>query len=188
MFFYYLRGYPYFAIMTVSIDQWCAGIGLFYGKVYVSIKVFNTNTCLSSVCQNLFSLVYYFYLFLFLLLLCNGDVESNRGPKKNKYFSLSCCHWNVNSLLTSLEAYNSVFKYDFVCVSETYLDSTISSDNNNVNISGYNLIRADHPSNSKRGGVCIYYKESLALQTLNNIGLPEFVFLLHRKSRAIEIY
>ena len=39
--------------------------------------------------------------------------------------------------------------------------------------SRYNLIRADHPSNSKRGGVCINYKDSLAVQTLNNIGVPE---------------
>ena len=66
-----------------------------------------------------------------------------------------------------------MFKYDFICISETHLDSTISSDNNNLNFSGHNLIRANHPSNSKRGGVCIYYKESLAVQTLNNIGLPE---------------
>ena len=69
--------------------------------------------------------------------------------------------------------YNLVFKYDFICISETYLDLTISSDNNNLNISGYNLIRADLPSNSKRGGVCIYYKESLIVQTLSNIDLPE---------------
>ena len=60
MFYYYLRGYPYFAIMTVSIDQWQAGIGLFYGNIYVSIKVFNTNICLASVCQNLF----YSHLFI----------------------------------------------------------------------------------------------------------------------------
>ena len=56
---------------------------------------------------------------------------------------------------------------------ETYLYSTISSDNNNLNVFGYNLIRADQSSNTKRGGVCIYYKESLAVQTLNSIGLPE---------------
>ena len=28
-------------------------------------------------------------LFLFLLLLCNGDVEFNPGPKKNKEFSVT---------------------------------------------------------------------------------------------------
>ena len=108
--------------MTVNIDQWCAGIELFYGNIYVSIKVFNTNICLSSVWQNLFSLVYCFSLFLFffffflLLLLCNGDVQSNPESKKSKELSLSCCHLNVNSLLAhdcvevnSLEAYNSVF-------------------------------------------------------------------------------
>ena len=38
-------------------------------------------------------------LFLSLLLLCNGNVESNPGPKKSKEFSLSCYHWNVNSFL-----------------------------------------------------------------------------------------
>ena len=26
------------------------------------------------------------------------------------------------------------------------------------------MIRADHPSNTKRGGVCIYYKEYLPLK------------------------
>ena len=55
-----------------------------------------------------------------------------------------------------------------------YIDPNISSDNNNLNISGYNLMRVDHPSNPKRGGVSIYYKESLAVQILNNVGLPEF--------------
>ena len=68
MLSYYLRGYSYFTIMTVSINQWHAGIGLFYGKVYVSVKVFNINICLSLVCQNLFSLVYCFYLFLFCFI------------------------------------------------------------------------------------------------------------------------
>ena len=30
-----------------------------------------------------------------------------------------------------------------------------------MTIEGYNLLRADHPNNKKRGGVCIYYKEHL---------------------------
>ena len=44
-------------------------------------------------------------------------------------------------------------------MSETYLDSSIPD--NLTDIRGYNLVRADHPDNIKRGGVCIYYKESL---------------------------
>ena len=105
------------------------------------------------MCENLFSLVYCFYLFPFLLLLCNRDVESNLGLKKNLEFSVSCCHCNVNSILdhdytkiTYLEAYNSAFKYDFICISEMYLDSKIFSENNNPNILGYNLIKPDCPS------------------------------------------
>ena len=31
-------------------------------------------------------------------------------------------------------------------------------------MNGYNLVRADHSSNSKKCGVCIYYQESLAVQ------------------------
>ena len=31
----------------------------------------------------------------------------------------------------------------------------------------HNLLRADHPSNAKRGGVCIYYKETLALKGIS---------------------
>ena len=34
-------------------------------------------------------------------------------------------------------------------------------------IYGYKLIRADHPSDTKRGGVCIYHKESISVKVLN---------------------
>ena len=61
--------------------------------------------------------------------------------------------------------YISTYKYDFICLSETFLDS--SSLDNLVDIQGYNLVRADHPDNSKRGGVCIYYKESLPVRVIN---------------------
>ena len=40
-------------------------------------------------------------------------------------------------------------------------------------LEGYNLIRSDHPSNTKRGGVCIYYKESLAVRLVDITCLPE---------------
>ena len=56
---------------------------------------------------------------------------------------------------------------DIICLSETYLDSSIQSDNDNLEIPGYNLVRSDYPSNNKRGGVCIYYKASLPLRVID---------------------
>ena len=51
--------------------------------------------------------------------------------------------------------------------SEACLDSSISNDDDNLEILGYDLFRADHPYNTKRGGVCIYYRNSLFLKILN---------------------
>ena len=42
---------------------------------------------------------------------------------------------------------------------ETFLDSSISNEDERINIKSYNLLRTDHPSNNKRGGVSMYYKE-----------------------------
>ena len=50
---------------------------------------------------------------------------------------------------------------ELVCLSQTFLDSTIPNDDVNIQINRYSLLRADHPNNIKRGGVCIYFKESL---------------------------
>ena len=54
-----------------------------------------------------------------------------------------------------------------ICLSETYLDSRILSDNGNLELPGYNLVRADNPINTKRGGVCIYYENSLPLKVID---------------------
>ena len=42
-----------------------------------------------------------------------------------------------------------------------------------VDIEGYKLIHADHPGNIQRGGVCIYHKESLPVQIINQDYLKE---------------
>ena len=44
-----------------------------------------------------------------------------------------------------LRAYISTHKFDVICISETYLDSDTSDDDDNLKIAGYNLILADHP-------------------------------------------
>ena len=70
--------------------------------------------------------------FLQLLLLQHGDIESNPGLKKEQIKYISSCHWNVNSLLaqnmcniSQIKAYNSLYNYDFIRISETYFGSSI---------------------------------------------------------------
>ena len=50
------------------------------------------------------------------------------------------------------------------------MDSSALSHDPNLEVQGYDLIRANHLSNVKRGGVCIYYKNHLPLK-LTNINL-----------------
>ena len=85
--------------------------------------------------------------FLFLkpsLLLLSGDIEKNPGPKSNT--NLKVCHWNLNSLqshnfakVSSLKTYNALYKYDIICLSETFLDSSISSNDPSLLLDNYIL-------------------------------------------------
>ena len=89
---------------------------------------------------------------------------------KGGYVPLTVSHLNLNSVwlddfakLSQISTYLSVHKFDILCLSETFLDSSILDDDPRLAIDGYNLIRFDHPSNSKKGGVCIYFKDHLPL-------------------------
>ena len=123
---------------------------------------------------------FFYNVFLSILILKAGDIEINPEPPKKSHSYFCCYHWNVNSLATdnyskivALKAYNSIYKCDFICISETFLDSSFESNDKNLMLEGYNLIRSHHPSNTKRGGVCIYYKEPLAVCLVNITSLPE---------------
>ena len=66
-----------------------------------------------------------------------------------------------------LKAYLAVHKFDFECLSETYLNSSFPFDDDNLDIPGYIMIRDDHRANSKCGGVYMYYKNCLLLKVLD---------------------
>ena len=68
-----------------------------------------------------------------------------------------------------MEAFITSNNFDLVCLSETFLDSTIPNDHVNIQINGYLLLRADHPNDIKFRGVCIYFKESLPLIRRNDL-------------------
>ena len=75
--------------------------------------------------------------------------------------------------------YITQHNYDIISLTEPILNSSILSDDNRVTINQYNLIRSDHPSDLKKGGVCIYYKEHIPLilrddmNTLHNFLVKE---------------
>ena len=79
------------------------------------------------------------------------------------------CHRNINSIpshnfqkIAVLESFIGMHKFDIICTLETFLNNAY--EDNDLNLNGYSLLQADHPSNAKRGGVCSYYKETLALK------------------------
>ena len=123
-------------------------------------KVLHTKFCLSKLATRLmFHWKTFFILFLLFIcspLLLHGDIESNPAPRNSNNYLPSICHWNPNSLpvhnfskMLVLKAYNAIYKYSFICLSETYLESSIPSDHISLELEGYNLVPADHPNNVK---------------------------------------
>ena len=77
--------------------------------------------------------------------------------------------------ISQIKAYNSLYNYDFICISETFFDSSILEADRNFQLNGYQPIRADHPSNTKKGGVCIYHKESLGVRLVKLSNLSQCI-------------
>ena len=50
---------------------------------------------------------------------------------------------------SEIEAYNSIYKYDMICISEIYFDFSIPAEDKIIQLDGYNSVRADHPCNTK---------------------------------------
>ena len=46
--------------------------------------------------------------------------------------------------MTISKAYNSVHKFDIICLSETYLDYSAVLDDDSLGTPGHNLVRFDH--------------------------------------------
>ena len=85
-------------------------------------------------------LLYIHYVWLYSLAIkLSGDIEENPGPKANSCDCLSIFHRNLSNncannfiKLSLLRAYISINKNDIICFSETYLDSSIRSDDGNL--------------------------------------------------------
>ena len=163
--------------MPIFIEQWRAEIGTFQGRVKI---IFNNKKC--SIKEIALEKSFFLIVAITLLIITHGDIELNPGPKRETFQYLKICHWNVNSLLAHnfqkvslIEAYNSLHKHDFICISESFLDSSITTDDQSLYLNGYEMVRSDHPSDTKRGGVCIYYKDFLSVRIVKTPQIHEFI-------------
>ena len=105
---------------------------------------------------------------LYFSLLANYYVKCDLNEIPMKIF-----HSNLNSIsshnfskVSLFNTYTSLHSFEIICLSETYLDSSILSHEPNLEVQEYDLIRADHSSIVKRGGVCIYNKNRQPLKLI----------------------
>ena len=105
-----------------------------------------------------------FHVWLCLIRTKRSEgVEQNPGPKPSSCQSFFNHHCNLNNIfacnfikLSMLRAYIAIQKFDVVSLSETFLNASISNDDDSLEAPGYNVLREYHPHVIKRGGVCIY--------------------------------
>ena len=114
---------------------------------------------------------------IIILFHCITNLLSQRGYIKTnprtRFSSLKFCNCYLNSLtahdsinILLFQVYITKHNYDIICLLETFLNSSIQSNDNRIKIDGYNLIRSGHPSHSKKGGVRIWYKEHISVLNL----------------------
>ena len=105
------------------------------------------------------------------MLLLSGDIELDPGSQIEN--CVRSFHWNLNSICARystkvplIEPYSSMYNYDIIALSETMLDNTVR--NEDIYIEGFSkkeIFRNDHPSNTKVGGVCLYFREGLRIKS-----------------------
>ena len=134
------------------------------------ICIYNRHILYYSLLANYLCQVWLYKLHINL----SGDIELNPGPKLNYRENFSVCHWNLNNIsadnfskVSFLNEHTFLHSFDITCSSETYLDSSILSHDPNLEVHGYDFIRADHPPSVKRSGVCIYYKKHQPQKLIN---------------------
>ena len=119
---------------------------LFFVLIVFSFLVIFLNSSSESITKTnvtlpdyMFTIRYFINNFKHLLLLLSGDIEINPGPKWSSVINF--CHWNLNGLISHdfikvplVDVFITSNKFDLVCLSETFLDSTIPNDDVKIQI------------------------------------------------------
>ena len=90
--------------------------------------------------------------------------------------------WNINSLVKDnflrvslIEAHNSFFNYDLISICETSLNDLVGLPEMLLDV--YTFMHANNPSNTRRGGVGLFYKNSFPVVIRNDLSFDESILV-----------
>ena len=136
----------------------------------MSIVVF-ISTFLTIPCAT----IWYFQLVIYL----SNDISKNPGPHfQNNFFNFMSC--NLNSLakdnfhrVSLIEAHNSCFNYDLISICETSLNDSVKL--TETLLDEYTFVPVNNLTNTRRGGVGLFYRNSLPLIIRNDLSFGESI-------------
>ena len=151
----------------------------------VALTVSSVSLYLAIPCAGL----WYFQLVISL----SNDISKNPGPFSPEapggttpYFSF--CNWNLNTLskddftrINLLQAHNSNYKYDIISLCETSLGRNEIVPENAL--PGYLYQACNHVSGEKKGGVGIFYKDTLPIKIRSDLSFDECIVIELRFGR-----
>ena len=72
-----------------------------------------------------------------------------------------------------MEDYNTVFHYDIIALSETFLNNTVKDEDIFIEDFSKTIFRSDHPGGDQVGGVCIYFKKNLPIKRRKDLEIMQ---------------
>ena len=114
-----------------------------------------------------------------LLIILSNDIHLNPEPYfHNSFLNFSC--WNLNSLAKDnfqrvglIEADISTYNYDLFSICETSLNDTVKLPETLIN--DYTFVPANNPLNTRRGGVGLFFKNSLPVIVRKDLSFDESI-------------
>ena len=116
---------------------------------------------------------------LILLIILSNDIHPNPGPPfHNSFFNFMS--WNVNSIAKDnfervrlIEAHNSIYNYDLISAYETSLNDSVKLPD--ILLTDYTFVQCNNPTNTRHGGVGLFYKNSLPIKIRNDLSFDESI-------------
>ena len=74
-----------------------------------------------------------------------------------------------------IEAHNSIYNYDLISICETSLNDSIELPD--ILLDGYTFVPSNNPTNTRHGGVSLFYKSTLPIKIRNDLSFNESIVL-----------